>query len=310
MKDKISIITTFYNSEDYILQAINSVNSQIISDDFDVEYILVNDQSTDKTLDIIKYFFSKIKNDKIEVRIINTPNNLGVGGARKLGIKESTGNYLMFLDSDDYYLNNNFLLKAYYNITKNNADVVDFGYLLRHPQNFNVIQRVSQKDYILENNKLVNMRFLFVENKINFMIWTKIIKKSLINLDEYSDSRTFDDIESVPKIIYNANKIVVINSVEVNYRCKQNSIFNSDEYVVRYESTKASSKLFEYFKDNVDILKMIYDRCFIDLETILSLNSNSEYFRKMSKLNTYMLSYIYPNDYKDITYDVENDNNK
>ena len=305
MKDKISIITTFYNSEDYILQAINSVNSQIISDDFDVEYILVNDQSTDKTLDIIKYFFSKIKNDKIEVRIINTPNNLGVGGARKLGIKESTGNYLMFLDSDDYYLNNNFLLKAYYNITKNNADVVDFGYLLRHPQNFNVIQRVSQKDYILENNKLVNMRFLFVENKINFMIWTKIIKKSLINLDEYSDSRTFDDIESVPKIIYNANKIVIINSVEVNYRCKQNSIFNSDEYVVRYESTKASSKLFEYFKDNVDILKMIYDRCFIDLETILSLNSNSEYFRKMSKLNTYMLSYIYPNDYKDITYDVE-----
>ena len=310
MKDKISIITTFYNSEDYILQAINSVNSQIISDDFDVEYILVNDQSTDKTFDIIKYFFSKIKNDKIEVRIINTPNNLGVGSARKLGIKESTGNYLMFLDSDDYYLNNNFLLKAYYNITKNNADVVDFGYLLRHPQNFNVIQRVSQKDYILENNKLVNMRFLFVENKINFMIWTKIIKKSLINLDEYSDSRTFDDIESVPKIIYNANKIVVINSVEVNYRCKQNSIFNSDEYVVRYESTKASSKLFEYFKDNVDILKMIYDRCFIDLETILSLNSNSEYFRKMSKLNTYMLSYIYPNDYKDITYDVENDNNK
>lgn len=310
MKDKISIITTFYNSEDYILQAINSVNSQIISDDFDVEYILVNDQSTDKTLDIIKYFFSKIKNDKIEVRIINTPNNLGVGSARKLGIKESTGNYLMFLDSDDYYLNNNFLLKAYYNITKNNADVVDFGYLLRHPQNFNVIQIVSQKDYILENNKLVNMRFLFIENKINFMIWTKIIKKSLINLNEYSDSRTFDDIESVPKIIYNANKIVVINSVEVNYRCKQNSIFNSDEYVVRYESTKASSKLFEYFKDNVDILKMIYDRCFIDLETILSLNSNSEYFRKMSKLNTYMLSYIYPNDYKDITYDVENDNNK
>lgn len=305
MKDKISIITTFYNSEDYILQAINSVNSQIISDDFDVEYILVNDQSTDKTLDIIKYFFDEIKNNKIEVRIINTPNNLGVGSARKLGIKESTGNYLMFLDSDDYYLNNNFLLKAYYNITKTNADIVDFGYLLRHPKNYNIIQKVSQKDYILENNKLANMRFLFVENKINFMIWTKIIKKSLINLDEYSDSRTFDDIESVPKIIYNANKIVIINSVEVNYRCKQNSIFNSDEYVVRYESIKASCKLFEYFKDNVDILKMIYDRCFIDLETILSLNSNSEYFRKMSKLNTYMLSYIYPNDYKDITYDVE-----
>lgn len=310
MKDKISIITTFYNSEDYILQTINSVNSQIISDDFDVEYLLINDQSTDKTLDLIKYFFSEVKNEKIEVRIINTPYNLGAGGSRKLGIKESTGNYLMFLDSDDYYLNNNFLLKAYYNITKNNADIVDFGYVMRDPEKHNIIQIVSQKDYAIENNKLANMKILFEESKITFMPWTKIVKKSLVELSEYSSSRTFDDIESIPKWIYNANKIVIIDSIEINYRSKQNSTFTSDEYTVRYESIKALSTLFEYFKDNIEILKLIYERCQIDLETILSLNSNSEYFRKMSKLNTYMLSYIYPNDYKDITYDVENDNNK
>ena len=305
MKDKISIITTFYNSEDYILQTINSVNSQIISDDFDVEYLLINDQSTDKTLDLIKYFFSEVKNEKIEVRIINTPYNLGAGGSRKLGIKESTGNYLMFLDSDDYYLNNNFLLKAYYNITKNNADIVDFGYVMRDPEKHNIIQIVSQKDYAIENNKLANMKILFEESKITFMPWTKIVKKSLVELSEYSSSRTFDDIESIPKWIYNANKIVIIDSIEINYRSKQNSTFTSDEYTVRYESIKALSTLFEYFKDNIEILKLIYERCQVDLETILSLNSNSEYFRKMSKLNTYMLSYIYPNDYKDITYDVE-----
>lgn len=305
MKDKISIITTFYNSEDYILQTINSVNSQIVSDDFDVEYILINDQSTDKTLDIIKYFFSEIKNEKIEVRIINTPFNLGAGGSRKLGIKESTGNYLMFLDSDDYYINNNFLLKAYYNITKNNADIVDFGYVMRDPNNHNIVQIVSQKDYAIENSKLANMKILFEESKITLMPWTKIIKKSIVNLSEYSESRTFDDIESIPKWIYNANKIIIISSVEINYRSKQNSTFTSDEYKVRYESVKALSTLFEYFKDNIDILKLIYERCQVDLESILSLNSNSEYFRKMSLLNTYMLSFIYPNNYKDITYDIE-----
>ena len=305
MKDKISIITTFYNSEDYILQTINSVNSQIISDDFDVEYILVNDQSTDKTLDIIKYFFSELKNDKIEVRIINTPINLGAGGSRKLGIKESTGNYLMFLDSDDYYLNNNFLLKAYYNITKNNADIVDFGYTMRDPFKHNILQNVSQKDLSVENNKLANMKLLLAENSISFMAWTKIIKKSIVNLSEYSDSRTFDDIESVPKWVYDANKIIVIGSIEVNYRHKKNSTFTSDEHNVRYESVKALSTLFEYFKDNIEILKMLYERSQIDFNSILDLNSDDEYYRKMSKINTYMLSYIYPETYKEITYDIE-----
>jgi hypothetical protein len=177
---------------------------------------------------------------------------------------------------------------------------------MRDPSTYNVIHIVSQKDYIIENNKLTNMKMLFLENKISFMPWTKIIKKSLVNLSEYSDSRTFDDIESISKWIYNANKIVIISSIEINYRCRQNSsIFTTNAYDVRYESIKALSSLFNYFKDNIEILKMIYERCQIDLKTILMLNSNNEYFRKMSELNTYMLSYIYPDTYKDITYDVE-----
>ena len=101
MKDKVSVITAFYNAEKYILQAIHSVNSQAIDDSFDIEYVLINDCSTDKSLDVINYYFSEMKNEKIDVKIIDTPENLGCGGARKFGIDNSTGNFLMFLDADD-----------------------------------------------------------------------------------------------------------------------------------------------------------------------------------------------------------------
>ena len=59
MKDKVSIITTYYNSENYILKCINSVNSQIIDETFDIEYIIIDDCSEDSSVQIIDLFFEK-----------------------------------------------------------------------------------------------------------------------------------------------------------------------------------------------------------------------------------------------------------
>lgn len=307
MKDTISIITTFFDSEKFILQCIDSVNNQIISNDFDVEYILVNDHSTDQSLNIINMYFSKLKNEKINVKILKTPENLGAGGSRKFGIEHSSGNFLMFLDSDDYYIHNDFLLKAYYSIAQNDADIVEFGFCMRNPISLNNINIVSNHRKFIDNDKKENMRSLFLDRVIGLMPWTKIIRKEIIDSHEYSNSRTFDDIETIPYWIYNANKIIIMDSVEVNYRHKLNSTFSNGDNKVRYETVKAMSSLFEYFKNSLYVLKLIYEACLIDMTELFK---SEEYFSKTSKLNTYMLSYIYPDTYKNITYDIENDNNK
>ena len=305
MKDKVSIITTFYNCENYILKCINSVWDQEISDNFDIEYVLIDDHSEDKTHEIIDIFFKEYgQYGSCEYKIIKTPKNLGCGGARNFGIANSTGNYIMFLDADDYYINNDFVLRAYNMITEHDADIIEFGikYINQNGERENL---VSNKTFVINNNHIGNLSVMFYDNLIKFMPWTKIIRRSIVETREYDTSRTFEDIRTTPYWVYNASKIIVANTIEINYRAASNSIIRDNPNDTRLGTVRAIASLFEDFKDNKDILKAMYDRCLVDLRTMLRVNSDSDYFKEMSKLNTKMLSYIYPDDYQKRTFNLE-----
>ena len=120
---KVSIITTFYNAEKFIINAIHSVNQQIING-FDLEYIIVDDKSPDKSRTIVEQYINNHGNDKIIFRILTPDENLGCGGARKFGIDNATGDYFMFLDADDYYMHKDFVYRALNDIRKEQADIV------------------------------------------------------------------------------------------------------------------------------------------------------------------------------------------
>ena len=95
---------------------------------------------------------------------------------------------------------------------------------------------------------------------------------------------------------------------EINYRAANNSIIRTDMVKTRLGTITAIAELFERFSHNRDILKAMYKRSMIDLEAILhNHSSNDEGFNEMSRLNTYMLSYLYPNQYKELTYHIEDD---
>jgi len=303
MKDTVSVITTFYNAQDYILKCINSVWKQKNTDNFDIEYILIDDCSNDKTSDIVKIFFKEYSRLS-KYKIIKTPYNMGCGGSRNFGIANSTGNYLMFLDADDYYIHDDFVKRAYNIITENNADIVEFGikYVNQNGERENL---VSNKSFVIENNHVGNLSVMFYDGLIKFMPWTKIIRRSIVETHQYDTSRTFEDIRTTPYWVYNANKIIISNTIEINYRASHESIIRENPNETRLGTVTAICSLFEDFKENIDILKAMYDRCLVDLRTIIHCDSNSEYFKKMSLLNTKMLSYIYPDDYKKRTYNVE-----
>ena len=304
MKDIVSVITTFYNAQDYILKCLNSVNNQLINEFFEIEFVLVDDCSTDDTAKIIKIFFDNYTTGNVKSKLIKTPQNMGCGGARNFGIANSSGQYLMFLDADDYYINNDFVLRAYSMMIEHNADIIEFGlkYINQNGERENL---VSSKTFMINNNHIGNLSVMFYDNLIKFMPWTKIIRRSIVETRPYDTSRTFEDIRTTPYWVYNANKIIIANTIEINYRAAANSIIRENPNETRLGTVKAISELFEDFKDNKDILKAMYDRCLVDLRTMIHVNSDSDYFKEMSKLNTKMLSYIYPDDYQKRTYNVE-----
>ena len=265
MKDKVSISTTFYNCENYILKCINSVWDQKISDDFDIEYILIDDNSEDKTHEIINIFFKEYGQwGSCEYKIIKTPQNLGCGGARNFGIANSTGNYIMFLDADDYYINNDFVLRAYNNndfvlraynmIVEHNADIIEFGikYINQNGERENL---VANKTFVINNNHVGNLSVMFYDNLIKFMPWTKILKRSIVETRPYDTSRTFEDIRTTPYWVYNASKIIIANTIEINYRAAQGSIIRENPNDTRLGTVAAIASLFEDFSTNKDILK-------------------------------------------------------
>lgn len=95
---KISIIVPVYNVENFISTCIESILNQ---DYFNIELILVNDGSTDASGEICDYYSKKDKRVKVYHK-----ENGGQSSARNLGIKMSTGDYIAFLDSDDFWIEN------------------------------------------------------------------------------------------------------------------------------------------------------------------------------------------------------------
>ena len=110
----VSVVLSVYNSEKFITSAINSVLKQTYKD---FELIVINDGSTDKTLDLIQ------KNTEIDkrIKIINLKKNLGMAGALNKGINQATGEWIARMDSDDVMYNN--CLEEQINYLNNNEDI-------------------------------------------------------------------------------------------------------------------------------------------------------------------------------------------
>lgn len=305
-KPKVSIITTYYNCEKFITQSMQSVLCQVFDPEkIDVEYVLVNDRSTDTTHEIVdKYIKEHRTEHSMDVKMYTTPKNLGCGGARRYGIEKSTGNLLMFLDADDYYMKTDFVSRAVEDITESGADMVEYGLMYNNPSTGEVPNCLGSE--LVSEDPQYALCLTFQDSAIKFHVWTKIITRDLVNSYAYSTARTFEDVDTIPVWVNNAKKIVIKPSIEINYRCNDTGIINSNQVETRLGTCKSLLKHFERFKNNREVLKSIYKRAYLDLKPMLDgRTSIDEGFDEMSEINTKMLSYLYPNDYQKAVFNLE-----
>src|SRR5699024_7536935 len=141
---KVSVIVPVYNSEKYLTQCIESLIEQTYDN---IEIIIVNDGSTDNSGMICKDFEERDN----RVKVFNIPNS-GVSTARNIGIEKSKGDYITFVDSDDW-VDRNMIEFAVEKITVDNSDIVMWSYLKAFKNEELKLPLVSNKDMEFSSDK-------------------------------------------------------------------------------------------------------------------------------------------------------------
>ena len=282
---KVSIIVPVYNTEKYLSKCLDSLVKQTLDD---IEIILVNDGSTDHSQEILYEY--KEKNPE-KIRIISKINE-GQGAARNVGIKAAIGEYIGFVDSDDYVALDMFE-KLYKAAKEAEADLVTCNY-------YYVMNGKEKKIDLYKPQKQID---LFFNSWV--VPWNKLYKRSLLieNQIFYPKIRAYEDtafyIDSIPFI----NKIVNIEEALIYqvYRCsstmniKQNErvllIFNIIDYIINFYKIKGIYEKYyiylEYFCAKILLSSSILRIC-----QIRNKNIRKEYLmRTIDELKTQFPNY-------------------
>ena len=212
---KVSVIVPVYNVEKYLEKSLNSLIKQTISED--IEIIVVNDGSTDGSHDIIKEYEEKYSNV-----IYLKKENGGLSDARNYGLKRATGDYIAFLDSDDF-VDETLYEKLYNKAIEEDADYVECDFYWAYPK--------GRKDkYRLKWDK--GLRYKDKKEMISHgrvCAWNKLIKKDIIT-QEFPKGLKFEDIEFFYKLVPNINKVAFVEEPLIYYVQRKNSLVNKQDY--------------------------------------------------------------------------------
>jgi len=226
---KVSIIMPVYNVEKYLKKSIESVINQTLKD---IEIIIVNDGSKDNSKKIIQKYMEYNKNI-----IYLEKENGGLSSARNYGIKYATGEYIAFLDSDDYVELN--MYEEMYNIAKKeNADMVECDFIWEYP---NKIRNDIGPIYFSKKEAM---------EKARVVAWNKIIKREILKKIkvEFPNGLRYEDVEFFYKLLPYLNKISFVKKCFVHYIQRQNSIVNTQNIRTK-EIFTILDNVIKYYKE-------------------------------------------------------------
>ena len=230
MEELISIIINVYNAEKYIAKCLESAINQTYKN---IEIVIVNDGSTDGSLKICESY----KDERI--RIINQ-ENMGLSKSRNVGIDNSKGEYLYFIDADDFIENDTIeylynLIKKY-NVplaTTKPLDIFDYNYTNKQPK---------EKIKVLSKEEMLKKVLLSTDRA--GAIWNKLLRKDLFN-DIRFEERIINDVVVVYKIVLSIDKVVFSNQKKYYYLHHKDSILGKKSPEHSMDLYKASLERYE-----------------------------------------------------------------
>jgi glycosyltransferase involved in cell wall biosynthesis len=247
MLPKVSIIVPVYNTAKYLNQCLTSLIDQTLKD---IEIIVVNDGSSDNSLEIIESF--QRKDSRIKVI---SHKNIGLGPTRNVGIKIAKGEYLAFVDSDDY-VDTNMYLELYSTAKEKNSDIVvcDFKY---EKENNIITNDIPIPDRVINLNKTGVDNFFkefYFTLKIKTASWNKLYRRSLI-LEQnitFEDNKIIFSEDNLFNLMcfHSCNIITLISKQLYYYRIRSESIMNNYKKNYLRRELTLIEKYEKYLTDN------------------------------------------------------------
>lgn len=204
---KISVIVPVYNAEQYISKTINQILVQTLKEK---EIIIIDDGSTDRTLEKIK----KIQKDNNNIKIISQKNS-GVSIARNRGILSAKGEYILFNDADDWIENKEYLANLYREASQKKLEILVTGFNLVIDNKLKILKVNDSLNYkILEGKQFLKLSLK--KKNINYHICTTLIlRKKLLNKEIFfsEDISNGEDQEFLIKIFFSSSRVSYLSSL-------------------------------------------------------------------------------------------------
>ena len=216
---RFSIVIPIYKAEKYLVECVESILGQTFTD---FELILVDDGSPDSCPNICDRYASADS----RIKVIHQ-KNAGQAAARNAGVNISRGDYLMFLDSDDYYATNDVLLRVNKKTESSHADVILFGYKKLYESDASFGSEVAGFPDFSEKSFPSNVIMSLLQNDIyDGCAWTKAVKRSLIvdNAISFRPGMISEDSDWYLNVMSHATSYDCIKEVFVIYRQHANSV--------------------------------------------------------------------------------------
>lgn len=268
---KVSVIIPVYNVENYLRKCLNSLVNQTLKD---IEIIVVNDGTLDNSQEIIDEYVKKYP--KKVVSIIQ--ENGGQGAARNTGLLHAKGEYIGYVDSDDY-VEENMYEELYKKAKEEDSDIVICG------------NNVVKENYEFLSKEDVDKEFLLGK----MAVWNKIYKKNIIvdNKIQFRSKVWYEDLDFTMKVYFSSKKISYVDKLLYNYLLREGSTMNNNNIKRNLELIEAFDSLIDYCKD-----KKIYNKAKDEIEflciyhmyifaTTRVLNTNNKYKDKIEIINKF-----------------------
>lgn len=244
----ISVVVPVYNVEQYIRECVDSIVSQTY---YHLEIVLIDDGSLDNCPVICDEYAKKDS----RIKVIHQKNG-GLANARNVGIENSKGEYITFIDSDDYIASNyiEILLRG---IIENNADVSIASFQSFEKNNTAVIEDCSCQFATISKKRCFEI-YTSISTNPFVSAWNKLYKRNLFSNIRFPKGKLYEDAFTTYKIFDAAQKIVFTSSVLYFYRLNPDSIMGQSFRKKHLEMIDAFRSGFDYFekKNEKDMSKL------------------------------------------------------
>ena len=240
-KAKVSVLVPFYNVEKYVGRCVESLFSQTYSN---IEYVFVNDCTPDNSMDIINEYIDKF-NVRNKCVIINHEVNKGISASRNDCLDNATGDYILFIDSDDYIDKDmvELLVKA---AIENNADISGCGYIEEYKDHS------VEKPQRYTNDHTEMMRAITVLT-IKGVMWKLLIRRSVVEENQVRfipDNTMVDDYLFCCQVFFYAKSFASVDKCMYHYiQYNPNNYSKTREFNITSQA-KAIVKTEEFYKEN------------------------------------------------------------